>query len=267
MSMFEVKKNIDRHLYKIYNLYSDMSFVFNVDLRRKISSNHRYKNRHLGSRAFIVGTGPSVNSIPKECFKLINSGIVFSVNSCFKSERLRCLELDYYVLVDNHYWGLCASAFLEARSVYGNGFRFITDYRARAVNGVGSEDILVRARNYPVDKVRFNLDGNFSISLNVIGTAIMAAMYMGCSEIYLLGCDFNSFCCPGSMHCYDDEEEKVTLKQYNLAFYLDQYARTAEIHYLIDKTAKANGIRIINATADSLLDAYRKIDIETLMNK
>lgn len=267
MNKFGIKKEIDLLLYRSFNIYSDILFHMDFKLKKVLRENKLYKNKHLGSRAFIIGTGPSLRNLKDEDIALLQGEILFAVNSYYKYEKFSKLKPDYYVLVDNNYWGLSNLAFDEINAIYGEDLTFITDYRAKALVGEKRDAIFLRSRNYPINFVNYDIEKNSSISLNVVGTSIMCAMYMGFNEIYILGCDFNSFCQKTNGHCYDDKEEKNLLKQYKLGFYLDEYARTAEIHYLIDKTARVNGITIKNATNNSLLDAYEFTCLASIFNK
>jgi hypothetical protein len=103
------------------------------------------------------------------------------------------------------------------------------------------------------------------IAQNVIPCSILIAMYMGFKDIYLLGCDYNSFLNEPGTHAYDDTEELIFNNDYNLAFYLKFYSITTNFHYLIAKLSKSKGIRIINLTPGSLLDAYPKKEISSIL--
>jgi hypothetical protein len=105
------------------------------------------------------------------------------------------------------------------------------------------------------------LNGNIFAAMNVVSFSILAAMFMGFKKINLLGCDYNAFCTNGKGHAYDDKSELGQFK-YNLAFYLRFYWITTEIHYLIAKLAKRNGVEVINMSEGSLLDAYPKATLE-----
>ena len=184
----------------------------------------------------------------------------------YKSSRLKCVVPNYYALLDNNYWGQSSDSFLEIKNKYKEASPiFITDLRAKEIASKNGEAIYVYAKNYPSKSMRFDLKGNISATMNVVGTSILTALYMGFTEIYLLGCDYNLFCESTGAHCYDDADEISTLPTYNLAFYLKYYALTTEFHYLIASTARQMGVKIINISNKSLLDAYpRKKSIDYL---
>lgn len=90
---------------------------------------------------------------------------------------------------------------------------------------------------------------------NVVTTAIELAIYLGYKEIYLIGCDYSLFATRYMTHAYDKDGAKVT-RPVNLREMLYKYSFTTHIHYEMAQYAKEYGIRIINLTSESLLDAY-----------
>jgi hypothetical protein len=96
---------------------------------------------------------------------------------------------------------------------------------------------------------------------NVVSAAIQLAIYLGYKEICLLGCDYSLFASRYLSHAYDKEGIKIPC-QIVLRDMLYKYTFTTHIHYEIARYAKENGIKIINMTSESLLDAY-EIDINS----
>lgn len=96
---------------------------------------------------------------------------------------------------------------------------------------------------------------NISNAFNVVGWAILLAIYLGYKEIYLLGCDYSLFASRYIQHAYDKNGEKVA-SPIPLRDMLFKYSITTEIHYQIAKYAKDIGVKIVNLTKDTVLDAY-----------
>lgn len=267
MSFFDVQDRINRKIYSLFNIASDAVFYLKRDIRNCVGKNSAYHDIHAGDRCFILGTGPSLNLLSESDIRFLSNEITFGVNSLFKFDRLDEIYPRYYLLMDNNYWGISKDTFSELREKYKSKQPvFITDYRAKNLLIDSDERIILYSKNYPLKYARFDVSKNISIAMNVVGFAILSAMYMGFKEIYLLGCDYNSFCSLPKSHCYDDSSEKSDLPKYNLAFYLKYYAITTELHYTIQNTAKMNKINIINLTENSLLDAYPKMGIENIIN-
>lgn len=90
---------------------------------------------------------------------------------------------------------------------------------------------------------------------NVVSAAIQLAIYLGYKEIFLLGCDYSLFASRYLTHVYDKDGAKIPCHVI-LRDMLYKYTFTTHIHYEIAKYAKEHGIKIINMTSESLLDAY-----------
>lgn len=258
MSNFKIKELLDKIMFVVFNLVSDINLFFKFKTRSILSKNVKYKNLHKGEKCFILGTGPSLEGLTKKEINFLEDEIVFGVNSFYKVTFLSSVKPRYYVLADNNYWGIASYTFKDIRNTYYDCHpTFITDVRASRYLEDDTDAMFFYAKNYPIkSKFRGDLSGNVSITMNVVSFSIIAAIYMGFKEIYLLGCDYNLFCQKHNLHCYDDTEEKNELPTYNLAFYLKYYALTTEFHYHISEYAKKNKVKIINLTDGSLLDAY-----------
>jgi hypothetical protein len=268
MSKFAIKENIDDLIYGTYNLLSEVIYRLDHRSRSIIRKNTNFKNIHAGSRCFVVGTGPSLNMLADKDIQSLSNEVIFGVNSLYKSKIGTKLSPQYYTLIDNLYWEQWNNTFSEVSSKYSQRPPiFITDVRAKnLLDGLShnAPALYIHSKKYPVKKMSAELDKNVYAAMNVVAYSILAAMYMGFSEIYLLGCDYNAFCTAGKGHCYDDEEETSEFN-YNLAFYLKFYWITTEFHYLIAKLAKEKKIKIINLTPGSLLDAYPRTSLENVL--
>lgn len=90
---------------------------------------------------------------------------------------------------------------------------------------------------------------------NVVSAAIQLAIYVGYKEICLLGCDYSLFASRYITHVYDKDGVKIE-RPFLLRDMLYKYTFTTHIHYEIAKYAQEHGIKVINMTSASLLDAY-----------
>ena len=268
MSLFKVKDKLDTQIYRVFNVLSDVYYCINPGVRVVVQRNRAYKNIHLGERCFILGTGPSINSITLAQIDKLRSEFVFGVNSLYKSEHLRTVMPRYYCLLDNVYSFQYANEFQNVLNAYEERPpTLIANYSAKtAIDKIGikSRVIYLYGKKFPATKTSSRIDRNMFISMNVVGSAILSAIYMGFKQVYLLGCDYNLFCKRASNHCYDDSQEKFYSE--NLAFYLKFYGLTTEFHYLTAQHAKEEGAEIVNLTQDSLLDAYPRARIGSIFS-
>ena len=101
--------------------------------------------------------------------------------------------------------------------------------------------------------------------------ALYAAIYMGFSEVYLLGCDHDWILhLNQSRHFYAESQHALNRDGYNewsapgLDTYFKDYLRLWKQYQALRKVAEQRGVRIINATAGGLLDVFPRTRFETL---
>jgi hypothetical protein len=268
MNKFDIKQLLDDLIYSCFNFYTRTLFLFNFKLNKEIKKNIRYKNIHKNQRCFITGTGPSLKLLENHHIDFLSKEIVIAVNSFYKIEKTSKIVPKYYSLFDDLYWKKWSSTFSEIKNFYREECpSFITDIRAKIFvddANNGDDSIYLYMKQFPARTIDSNINSNTYMAMNVVAQSILCAIYMGFKEIYLLGCDYNAFCNLGKGHAYDDEKE-VSQSNYNLAFYLKYYWIGTEIHYKINELAKSRGVKIINITNGSLLDAYPKSFIDELL--
>lgn len=90
---------------------------------------------------------------------------------------------------------------------------------------------------------------------NIVSAAIQLSLYLGYKEIRLLGCDYSLFASRFMSHMYDRDGQKVPCP-FRLRDMLYKYTFTTHIHYELARYAEKVGVKIINMTKDTLLDAY-----------
>lgn len=257
MSFFTVRERMDRGFQRAFNFASDAEFILNVRRRKLLMNNQAARDKHKSERCFVLATGPSLGNLNNTLKEKLKAERLFFVNSLHKAPLVSDLTPEYYVLMDNHYWGSLSSEFGTIYEKYNsNPPTFITDLRAKRFVPVGSNALFLYAKHYPIDEVRVDMSRNISITMNVVGFSILSALYMGFSEIYLMGLDHSLFARPQNNHCYDEKLDTVDLPKFNLAFYLKYYHLTTEFHYLIAKSARKLGVKVVNLSEGSLLDAY-----------
>jgi hypothetical protein len=269
MSYYDVKNSIDNFLYCIFNYVSDLIFLSKIKERKLVKANKTIKDIHLGQRCFILGTGPSLNELSDEQVEKLKKEITFGVNSLYKAKVVDNLTPQYYALFDNFYWQDGGDFIVGIKKKYAPNIPvFLLDYRMKEIIDnldVKPKAIYLYSKKYPYKKIDCCIDKNMYMAQNVIPFSILIAMYMGFKDIYLLGCDYNSFLNESGTHAYDDTEEINFNSEYNLAFYLKFYGITTNFHYLIAKLSKSKGVRIVNITPGSLLDAYHKKDVSSIL--
>jgi hypothetical protein len=269
MSKFDLKEKLDKSTYKAYNVLSTILYAIDYQSRRLIKKNAAYKGVHKGDRCFILGTGPSLNLLSLEEREKLKTEVLFGVNSYHRSDIASTLVPTYYALLDERYRQDMSRFFAEVQMKFADAPpTFVADYRSKNIIEelkLGKQPIYIYAKKYPTDIMSDDVSKNMYVTMNVVSSCILVAAYMGFKEIYLLGCDYNAFCSAGGLgHCYDDKKYPNVI-QYDLAFFLKYYWITTEFHYLIAQFAKKKEIKVVNLTPGSLLDAYPRAAVSSVL--
>jgi hypothetical protein len=228
------------------------------------------KNRHAGSRCFILGSGPSLKV--EDIYKL-QSEITFACNKIYLAFENTPWRPTYYSVVDD----LVALnnqseiASLELEKIFKENIRSYFDKDSA---------IWIHALRQPVvDGVqRFNfstdvLEGTYG-GWTVLYMQMQLALYMGIKEIFLLGLDFD-FDVPESTGRMSKAGEVLESKGEVNHFHPDyrkpgetwtvpklelQYGAFAEAR----RTIESHGGRILNASRYTKLDVFTRIDFDSL---
>lgn len=172
-----------------------------ADLYQKMQRNGKFKDIHKGERCFIMGNGPSLKEVD---FSLLENEIVFGVNHIMKVPGWEKAKINYWTCTDGEYLGIWTNAIYtfweEIQKLQGKGISCFIPFEAEhycklhkldevldlnyinAQEQYTSIDQTMRIRD--IDITRFMMQG-----FNVVLTSINIAIYMGFSEIYLLGCN------------------------------------------------------------------------------
>lgn len=218
-------------------------FALSREERKYVSDNIKYKNKFSGKRCFILGNGPSLNDYD---LGVLRSEIVFCVNNFIKYEKINIIHPDFYILYDRSYFLLNKNDAYDKRFVQSiKNLNSINDeivlflpvnkYSINALSEYGWNDTL----NISYFKSGLTFENQMKNEVNlcsiipsmqaVVQIAILIAIYMGFSEIYLLGCEQtgifgdlenfldNSKCSEYAYSLSDDEIKRKTELEKNFS--------------------------------------------------
>jgi len=250
-------------MYAVFNRVSKI--LFNISKYKSITKqNVKFKDLHKDERCFILGTGPSLKNL--DC-DLLKNEIVFGVNYLYKGDIIKHITPDYYCLYDEGFYGQLLPDTKEVLELLPDTTFF---FRTKAYDTINKLNIQKKSIYYQhcnsvqyKDHLEIDLTKNITAPFNVVVGCIQTAMYMGFKEIYLLGCDFNSFATPKIQHYYDKGE--LADRSLSLGLELKSYALVCYHHYALEKYAKSHDIKIYNITPGSLLDAYERKSIDDVI--
>lgn len=240
-------------------------------------TNRQWKNAAKGKRAFLLATGPSLK---QENLKLLKGEDCFSLSNFYLHEDLNIINPKFHFFAPYHkplilenYVAWLRQADeklpLETKIVLGHKTR----------NIVGDND-LFRNREVFYLFMEPKFSGGFDITKTIMqpqtGPIMMLPwlLYMGYSEIYLLGCDNTILRDYGKTTTNFYPPEKDSRKNAtngqnwpDISTTLKFVARMFEQYKYYKSSAKKQGTRIINLSQDSWLDLFEKSKLDDLSPK
>lgn len=250
---------------KISNMRQNIRYHLNYrNVKFYAKKNFELKNKHQGERCFILGNGPSLKEMD---LTKIQNEIIFAVNFFAKSYLFPQICPTYYCIIDG--------AFMKEEHI--DDLKYIIRsidsnllLEHSVIEALKAFDITNKKIHYSYslltqygESTCYDFTKIATGSINVICHCIKWALFMGFSEIYLLGCDFNQFARPVQGHFYNSKpaHESSSYVRGNDLMYSSQALFD---HYALEKESRKINVRIFNATPDSLIDAYETIDYNSI---
>lgn len=226
------------------------------------------KDSHKGERCFVIGNGPSLQV--EDLDKLYKSGIItFATNRIFKVFEKTDWRPTYYVSEDILLMR-DAQSIIQKMEVKG---RFIP------INLKWYEGVDIPNADYFYIEYQEPMKENFGLSVDiphsircrgtVTTTCLQLAIYMGFSEIYLIGVDHNfakMFDKNGNVvidntiknHFVDDYDKGIV----DQGFHVDE---ATEAYMDIERLSrKMKTFRVYNATRGGKLEVYERINLDSI---
>lgn len=230
-------------------------------IRAILKRNLELKDIGRGEACFIFGNGPSLKDIDVD---LIKDYTIFTVNYFFKGSVK--IEPRYHVMIDpiffekefDHMHELVRqhkdTRFILPTEIMQNPkFRKMNEKEKGRIYFVQ-----IGLKTYS-EFIRFDMTRKMTVSMNVLPFTIQCALYMGFTEIYLLGYEFGLYAPVATGHFYDPANE-VT-KPSDVAENLIKGAIVQRHNWAIAQYCKKNDIVIRNLTPESYIKAYPMQDL------
>ena len=291
-------------LSKLYSIEHNIAWIFlNIKNERQykkdnpeylsyISSNSKYRNLYKGKRCFILGNGPSIQKID---FSLLKDEITFCVNQISRNENYYKLNTTFHVWGDRVFFDIDDNnsedlELLETMKAVGMGRNkpvVLYEYRAKnMIEKYGLQNDL-DIEYFAAHTLDFNtLARKNELSMNrlmpdfptVIQIIICMAIYMGFSQIILLGCDCTGYVnsayaslkkSENANYGYEvSENEKKRMEKIaqirSVRDELASYVKIFDNYDLLYKYCCEKNIELLNATEGSVLECIPKIKLEEL---
>lgn len=250
----------------------------------EIQKNASLMNSHIGERCFVLGNGPSLNSIDLE---LLRNETVFTVNSFYKVTGADKVRTKYHFLLDSAYFDMRTDLRVNKeilRELFENTSKicdeFFVPFAAKDYIKKNGFDKYLKFNYIYTDTPYLSSDceemdllGAFPSFTTVVQHAIAVAICMGFSEIYVAGIDstlvlamlndkitWNVF---EGVHAYSSSTEDNNVREYatknkTVDILFDQYILFRGYSYLSDY-CKRKGIKLYNCSDVSLVDSIEKM--------
>lgn len=270
--------------------------IYSIRDKKILSKNLELKNKYANQRCFIIGGGPSVANID---LSRLNQKYTFVMSEFEKNTQYRSLNPKFHIIADSIYFiegqmehwqqrlkakdkeiptdttmivNLAAKPFIEKYNLF----------KHHRIYYMGAQGIFSSNLPFHID-----LDHYVPSPKNSVLMCLMAATWMGFSEIYLLGCEHNFLSqrlgptkSLAWSHSYDyetpnlDNINKEILKKYisekemranyelSMANML-QLFRNYRLFYVKALEFHPN-LKIFNATPNSFLDVFPMVNFEDI---
>lgn len=276
---------------EIFNLMKHkFNSIINSGNYNVLEENKKFVNKYNGKRCFILGNGPSLNTVD---FSVLKNEYVFTVNRLMRLDNFKNLNSNFHLYADLHAFGLRkgfdndSKVILQEMLSLGKDVELFLPLEAEQIIRRNKYDKKLKINFFkigsPFIKGNRNIDLMNTIpSFNtVVQYAIAIAIYMGFKEIYLLGCDGTIIKAVidtlmnakmYAIHAYDDNDGlqenayKQLLNNYKMDYVLyDQYT-VFYAYRLLNKYCKAKKIKLVNLCETSLIDSLPKENLNDILN-
>jgi len=218
----------------------------------------RFRNIHHGKRCFIVATGPSLKMEDLDRLHQ-KQEICISVNGIFAAFDRTQWRPDYYMVGDHNAVSKWKKEILEEKK----RIRFVAKNVASVLDETDENLYQWHVfRDWAEGKQpQFSDDfarGTFCGWTITYDGALQLAVYMGFSEIYLLGVDCNY--AKGSCRNYFEKQKESDELNHHEERMILAYRAAREY-------AEEHNIRIYNATRGGMLEEFERVDFDSLMRE
>jgi hypothetical protein len=240
--------------------------------------NLRFKDLHVGRRAFVIGNGPSLAS---QDLSALKGELLFTMNSFDQHPLCKQLRPFYHFIADP-----AANENSSEREAF----------LARIADGIGDSPVFARAwslesvtlrqwysggRLHLVPNVGPLADETPSVLDMCVGfpgvqttaqLALMTAIYMGCNPVYLMGLD-SDWAATGNLgrHFYPEPapDESEAQAKYDL-YWTYEHILEATLsmwkgYRNLWEFCNSSGVEVYNCTAGGLLDVFPRKRFEDVV--
>jgi hypothetical protein len=224
---------------------------------------------YSGRRCFVIGNGPSVN---KQDLTALADEVTIAMNwfnkhpiierwkptfFCMAEPPGPTLEVEWLPLMLDRVEAQAYFFRLDVKEIFDN-HRFIDPERVYYLKTDGAPPY-----GWPASRQSVDLSRTIPGCPTTAHMAIIIALYLGCSPIYLIGLDHDWLAQPiVATHFYDSD---ANLSMFSYKQLMEIMLRVWTTHEWIKDVASKQGVVIYNATDGGFLDVFERADYESVV--
>lgn len=223
----------------------------------------KYKNIHLGNRCFIVATGPSLKICDLDKLES-NHEICISMNRIYNLFDRTKWRPDYYVIEDMKMIEDLAEEIVDLDIEN----KFVSDAPQKYWDLKGSNTSIkykMIMQNCMGKSIGFSMNPDRYVynGYTVTYVCLQLAVYMGFSDIFLLGVDFNYsediYSESNHFDGYQKHYKDIRLNPVQPEKMKRSYERAKQV-------AESKGIHIYNATRGGRLEVFERVNLDNIIS-
>lgn len=256
-------RKIKKILINIINSYYNVQIPLVNSIRCKKSKIklRKFHNKHIGERCFIVGNGPSL--MVEDLNKLKNE-ICFGTHQIYNIFDRTDWRPTYYCAQDCK---LIQESIVNINKMklQHKFMALVKNRRYKKINNAYYLELIAKEFYPKLPQFSEDITNGIYEGYTVSYMCLQLAIYMGFKEIYLLGIDHNYkvTLLPNGEIKEDNEVQNHFSDNYDLPV-LPQLYKSSLAYVAAQKYAKEHNIKILNATRGGKLDAFERIDFNSL---
>lgn len=285
--------------YRIKNLYKNTVSIKTMkhkdpEAYMLLQENQKLRNAYLGERCFIVGNGPSIKN---QNLSLLENEYVFTVNQSSRNPDFAKIKTTFHFWTDDNLFvidetnrgDLAIIDIMKGVTTKDNQPICFFPLRQRGfIKKFGLDKCLnVKYISPELSWMYEGFDETFDLTkhIPVFGTVVqfclIAAIYMGFKEIYLLGCDntglINTITSllnnnDGDNYCYNvSAEEKArmerTAKRNGLEKDTKSYLYNIRDYRILYEYCLKRKIKLFNCSGQTVIDSIPRLHYESVISK
>lgn len=263
-------------------------------LQEELQKNAEFKNLHKGQRCFIVGNGPSLKD---EDLSTLKEEVVFTVNKIANHPQFEAMKSNYHFWADPAFFALSPDSeedlelvktFFAIKTEENNPICFLPSFAGKFIENFNvKEKLNIRTYSAPFpfmdgEKREIDFTKPTLSYQNVVQFAIAMAVYMGFSEIYLLGCDSTGLI--STIQAYLNEEvsefaynvsenEKKFLKKMaeNRERGIESdflgWARILHLYGELYRYCSNRNVKLVNCSSKTIIDSIPRESLTNVLKK